>query len=160
MDLFALHNYILFQTYLFVLSLSYTVSLKPLLSYIDDTIVSLSCELTGYLTTSSDIQWIRDNIILTNTSNKYVITNTLGRGKAINSSGMMTKSIVSELTISNLNQSDNGSYICNVPGTDLQQIIIVTISKSIILFKITIISSVSLSFLIIFYINNMYVFKF
>ena len=144
-----LHLYIqVLDIYFLFLFVSYTVNLIPLLSYINDTVISLSCELTGYLTTSSDIQWIRDNTIITN-GTKYIITMILGSGNAINSSGMMTQSIVSELTISNLNQSDNGSYICNVPGTDLQQIIIVTISKSIILFKITIICSVSLSSLII-----------
>ena len=130
---------IIFQTYLYVLSLSYTVSLMPLLSYINDTVVCLRCELTGYLTTLSDIQWIRNNTILTNTGSKYVITKILGDSNAINSSGMIAQSIVSELTISNLNQSDSGSYICTVPDTEIQQIIIVTLSKSIILFNITII---------------------
>ena len=49
---------------------------------------------------------------------------------------MMTQSIISELTILNLNQSDSGAYICTVPDTELQQILIVTISKSITLFDI------------------------
>ena len=84
---------------------------------------------------SSDIQWIRDNTILTNTGSKYMITNKLGSGNAINSSGMMTQSIISQLTISNLNQSDSGSYICTVPGTGIQQTITVTISKSIYYIK-------------------------
>ena len=118
------------------LSFSYTVSLIPLLSYINGTVVSLSCELTGYLPPSPDIQWTRDNIILTNTDSKYIITNKLGSGDAINSSGMMTQSIISELTILNLNQSDSGAYIYTVPDTELQQILIVTISKSITLFDI------------------------
>ena len=111
----------------------------PLLSYINGTVVSLSCELTGYLTTLSDIQWIRNNAILTNTGSKYIITKILGNINAINSSGMMTQSIVSELTISNLNELDSGSYICTVPDTELQQVIIVTLSKSITLFNIIII---------------------
>ena len=72
---------------------------------------------------------MRDNTILTNTGNKYMITNKLGSGNAINSSGMMTQSIVSELTISNLNQSDNGPYVCTVSDTEIQQTINVTISK-------------------------------
>ena len=74
---------------------------------------------------------MRDNTILTNTGSKYMITNKLGSGNAINSSGMMTQSIVSELTISNLNQSDNGSYVCTVFDAEIQQTITVTISKSI-----------------------------
>ena len=77
------HNIFLF------LFLSYTVNLIPLLSYINCTVISLSCELTAYLTTSSDIQWIRDNTIITN-GTKYSITKILGSSKAINSSGMMT----------------------------------------------------------------------
>ena len=85
---------------------------------------------------SSNIQWIKDNTILTNTGSKYMITNKLGSGNAINSSSMMTQSIVSELTISNLNQSDNGSYICAVPGAGTQQTITVTISKSIYYIKV------------------------
>ena len=72
-------------------------------------VISLSCELTGYLTTSSDIQWIRDNTIITN-GTKYVITMILGSSKAINSSGMMTQSIVSELTIS-INQTMDHTYV-------------------------------------------------
>ena len=72
---------------------------------------------------------MRDNTILTNTGSKYMVTNKLGSGNAINSSGIMTQSIVSELTISNLAQSDNGSYVCTVPGIGIQQTITVTISK-------------------------------
>ena len=96
----------------------------------------MSCELTGYLTMSSDIQWIKDNTILNNTGSKYMITNKLGSGNAINSSGMMTQSIVSQLNISNLHQSDSGSYICAVPGAGIQQTITVTISKSIYYMKV------------------------
>ena len=58
-----------------------------------------------------------------------MIINKLGSGNAINSSCMMTQSIVSEVTISNLNQSDNGPYVCTVPGIGIQQTITVTISK-------------------------------
>ena len=113
-------------------SFSCIVGLTPLSSSISSTIneaVSLRCELTGYLTMSSDIQWIRDKTILTNIGSKYMITNKLGSGNAINSSGMMTQSIISQLTISNLNQSDSGSYICTVPGIGIQQTITVTISR-------------------------------
>ena len=74
---------------------------------------------------------MRDNTILTNTGSKYMITNKLGSGNAIDSSGMMTQSIISELIISNLNQSDNGSYVCTVSDAEIQQTITVTISKSI-----------------------------
>ena len=75
--------------------------------------VTLSCEVYGYLPSNITIIW---NFItrVINNGEWYNITTNAGSLMAIDLNGNTTNSIVSKLTIYNVNNNDNGTYTCNV----------------------------------------------
>ena len=89
-----------------------------------DQSISISCELSGYL---SEIQWRHNDTILTN-SQYYAIYTSTGTKEAIGVDGIMRKSVVSQLTINNVNDATIGTYTCTVPDTELMENITVLIS--------------------------------
>ena len=81
--------------------------------------VTLSCEVYGYLPPNITIIWNYDTGRINNGERYNIATNT-GSLMAIDFNGNTTNSIVSNLTIYNVNSSDNGTYTCMMLGTLLQ----------------------------------------
>ena len=82
--------------------------------------VTLSCEVYGYLPPNITIIWKHYITGVINNGERYKITTNTGSLKAIDFNGNTTDSIVSNLTIYNLNSSDIGTYTCMISGTLLQ----------------------------------------
>ncbi|XP_003387055.2 PREDICTED: uncharacterized protein LOC100639991 [Amphimedon queenslandica] len=86
--------------------------------------VTISCQMTGYLR-PGPIQWKRNGVDIMSDGNNYVITTATGDpNAAIDTNGATTSGIISILN--NLN-GDTGTYTCEIPGTDQQQSITVSI---------------------------------
>ena len=98
-----------------------------MLAYKNQTI-TISCELSGYLT---EIQW-KHNTLLT-TGSQYTISTHVGSKDAIGINGIMSKSIVSQLRINNINDFTIGTYTCTVPDTELMENITISISMLLII---------------------------
>ena len=81
--------------------------------------VTLSCEVYGYLPPNITIIWNYINGVINNGEHHKITTNT-GSLIAIDFHGNTTNSIVSNLTIYNVNSSDNGTYTCMMLETLLQ----------------------------------------
>ena len=75
--------------------------------------VTLSCEVYGYLPPNVTIIWNYITGVINNREH-YKITSNTGSLMAIDFNGNTTNSIVSNLTIYNVNNNDNGTYSCNV----------------------------------------------
>ena len=85
--------------------------------------VTLSCEVYGYLPPNVTIIWNYITEVINN-GEHYMITTNTGSLMAIDFNSNTTNSIVSNLTIYNVKNSDNGTYTCMIPGTSLQAMII------------------------------------
>ena len=85
--------------------------------------VTLSCEVYGYLPHNITIIWNYITGVINNGEHYNITTNT-GSLIAIDFNGSITNSIVSNLTIYNVNSSDNGIYSCTILRTLLQATII------------------------------------
>ena len=81
--------------------------------------VTLSCEVYGYLPPNVTIIWNYITGVINN-GEHYKITANTGLLMAIDFNGNITNSIVSNLTIYNVNSIDNGTYTCMILGTLLQ----------------------------------------
>ena len=81
--------------------------------------ITLSCEVYGYLPPNVTIIWNYINGVINNGEHYKITTNT-GSLMAIDFNGNITNSIVSNLTIYNINGSDVGTYTCMISGTSLQ----------------------------------------
>ena len=81
--------------------------------------VTLSCEVYGYLQPNVIIIWNYDTGVINDGENFQIATN-IGSLIAIDFNGNTTNSIVSNLTIYNVNNSDNGTYSCMILGTSKQ----------------------------------------
>ena len=81
--------------------------------------VTLSCEVYGYLPPNITIIWNYITGVINNGERHKITTNT-GSLIAIDFNGNTTNSIVSNLTIYNVNSSHNGTYCCIISGTLLQ----------------------------------------
>ena len=104
----------------------------PTVISVINTTVSMACELSGYLI-SSTIQWIRNDINITS-NGKYVISESIGTKSAVNASGVISQSIISNLTIISATEQDSGVYTCTVPNTELMENITVSIGILLIIF--------------------------
>ena len=73
----------------------------------------LKCELYGYLSVANAIiKWTKNGQDIT-AGGRYVLINSGGSFDSINSNGLpRTDSIVTELEIKSLQESDNGVYVC------------------------------------------------
>ena len=94
----------------------------------------MTCELSGYLI-SSAIQWIRNDINITS-NGKYVISESIGTKSAVNASGVISQSIISNLTIVSATEQDSGVYTCTVPNTELMENITVSIGILLIIYNV------------------------
>ena len=81
--------------------------------------VTLSCEVYGYLPPNVTIIWNYITGVINN-KERYQITTNTGSLMAIDFNGNTTNSIVSNVTIYNVNTSDIGTYTCMISGTLLQ----------------------------------------
>ena len=80
--------------------------------------VILSCEVYGYLPPNITIIWNYDTGVIN--GERYNIATNTGSLIAIDFNGNTTNNIVSNLTIYNVNSSDNGTYTCMMLRTLLQ----------------------------------------
>ena len=71
----------------------------------------LSCEMYGYLT--EGIVWMKDGQLV-QSGEKYTIITRPGNRLGQDGGEMTTNSVISELTVLQLGQQDNGTYICTV----------------------------------------------
>ena len=81
--------------------------------------VTLSCEVYGYLPPNVTIIWNYITGVINNGEHYKITTNT-GSLMAIDFNGNTTNSIVSNVTIYNVNTSDIGTYTCMISGILLQ----------------------------------------
>ena len=121
-------EYIILCLYRFVANLTATM---PTVISVINTTVSMACELSGYLM-SSTIQWIRNDINITS-NGKYVISESIGTKSSVNASGVISQSIISNLTIVSITEQDSGVYTCTVPNTELMENITVSIGILLII---------------------------
>ena len=78
----------------------------------------MTCLMSGYIRPDTDIQWRRGEEMIT-ANDKYSITYTAGiSNTAVN--GVMVSSRFTTLTISDVTDSDEGTYNCFVQGTDAE----------------------------------------
>ena len=121
-------EYIILCLYHFVANLTATM---PTVISVINTTVSMTCELSGYLI-SSTIQWIRNDINI-KSNGKYVISESIATKSAVNASGVISQSIISNLTIVSATEQDSGVYTCTVPNTELMENITVSIGILLII---------------------------
>ena len=84
--------------------------------------ITLSCEVYGYLPPNVTIIWNYITGVINNGEHYKITTNT-GSLMAVDFNSNTTNSIVSNLTIYNVNISDNGIYTCMISETSLQRTI-------------------------------------
>ena len=88
--------------------------------------VNISCQMIGYLR-PDPIQWKRNNADVSNDGSNYIISTTTGDPNvAIGTNGGLTNGNISVLNILN---GDTGTYTCEIPNTDIQLSITVSIGE-------------------------------
>ena len=89
----------------------------------------MTCLMSGYIRPDTDIQWRRGEEMIT-ANDKYSITYTESiSNTAVN--GVMVSSRFTTLTISDVTDSDEGTYTCFVQGTDAEATVQLSITGSI-----------------------------
>ena len=78
----------------------------------------LSCEMFGYVT--DEIEWVRDGELLQSGAD-YAIDSRLGDRTGQNGGETTTNSVISDLTVLQLEQQDSGNYVCRAKGTTVQR---------------------------------------
>ena len=78
----------------------------------------LSCEMYGYLT--DEIEWVRDGELLQSGAG-YAISTRPGDRTGQNGGETTTNSVISDLTVFELEQQDGGTYVCRAKGTTVQR---------------------------------------
>ena len=89
----------------------------------------MNCLMSGYIRPDADLQWRRGEEMIT-ANDKYSITYIEGIfDAAVN--GVMVSSRFTILTISDVKDSDEGTYTCFVQGTDAEASVQLSITGSI-----------------------------
>ena len=86
----------------------------------------LSCEMYGYLT--DEIEWMRDGELLQPGAD-YAISSRSGDRMGQNGGETTTNSVISDLTVLQLEQQDAGTYVCRAKGTTVQRQVDLEISR-------------------------------
>ena len=97
-----------------------TVSETQVSTFNNATQVSLSCEMSLYLRPDEDLQWFRDDQLIS-TSGRHSISYTDGSGMGQIGGNAITSSRVSTLVISQPETSDSGTYTCAMRNTQHSQ---------------------------------------
>ena len=117
----VIHYYSLFYT------VALTAAVNNVSARVSDSFVTLSCETFGYLV--NGIKWMRNGVELSD--GKYSVSTLAGDISSISNNGSSTTSIISQLSISNITEQDDGVYICVIQNTTIQEIITLHIRESI-----------------------------
>ena len=80
---------------------------------------TLKCELYGYLPGNAGIEWRRDGQLIS-TDERHFISDSGGNRDSIDSTGSYINSIVTELMIASVQESDSGEYVCSLGGEMVQ----------------------------------------
>ena len=83
--------------------------------------VSVSCEMYGYL--RGEIEWLKDGQQVQLSGVRYNIAVRAGSREGQNGGESSVSSVVSQLTIQQVEQGDEGTYTCTAVGTTLQDTI-------------------------------------
>ena len=86
--------------------------------------VRVSCEMYGYL--RGEILWLKDGQQVQLSGVRYSITVRAGSREGQNGGESSVSSVVSQLTIQQVEQRDEGTYTCTALGTTLQESINIT----------------------------------
>ena len=86
----------------------------------------LHCEMYGYL--RGEIGWLKDGQQV-QSGGRYSITVSAGSREGQDGGESSVSSVVSQLTIQQVEQGDEGTYTCTAVGTTLQERIYVNISS-------------------------------
>ena len=86
----------------------------------------LCCEMYGYL--RGEIEWLKDGQQV-QSGGRYNITVSAGSREGQDGGESSVSSVVSQLTIQQVEQGDEGTYTCTAVGTALQERIYVNISS-------------------------------
>ena len=86
----------------------------------------LRCEMYGYL--RGEIEWLKDGQQVQSVG-RYSITVSAGSREGQDGGESSVSSVVSQLTIQQVEQGDEGTYTCTAVGTSLQERIYVNISS-------------------------------
>ena len=90
--------------------------------------VSVSCEMYGYL--RGEIEWLKDGQQV-QSGGRYSITVSAGSREGQDGGESSVSSVVSQLTIQQVEQRDEGTYTCTVLGTTLQESINITSTATV-----------------------------
>ena len=83
-------------------------------------VVSVSCEMYGYL--RGEIEWVKDSQQV-QSGRRYDITVRAGSREGQDGGQSSVSSVVSQLTIQQLEQNDEGIYTCTAVGTAAGQLL-------------------------------------
>ena len=87
--------------------------------------VSVSCEMYGYL--RGEIEWLKDGQQV-QSGGRYNITVSAGSREGQDGGESSVSSVVSQLTIQQVEQGDEGTYTCTAVGTTLQDTVHVNVT--------------------------------
>ena len=97
-----------------------TTSETQVSTFDNTTQVSLSCEMSLYLRPDEDLQWFRDDQLIS-TSGRHSVSYTDGSGMGQIGGDTIGSSRVSTLVISQPETSDSGTYTCAIRNTQHSQ---------------------------------------
>ena len=107
-----------------------TASETQVFTFDNATQVSLSCEMSLYMRPDEDLQWFRDDQLIS-TSGRHSISYTDGTPMVGQIGGdTVTSSRLSTLVISQPETSDSGTYTCAIRNTQHSQDIELTVESS------------------------------
>ena len=73
----------------------------------------------GYLPGNAGIEWRRDGQLIS-TDQRHFLSDSGGNRDSIDSTGSSTDSIVTELMITSVQESDSGEYACSSGGEEVE----------------------------------------
>ena len=87
----------------------------------------LRCEIYGYLRGEIEIEWLKDGQQV-QSGGRYNITVSGGSREGQDGGESSVSSVVSQLTIQQVEQGDEGTYACTAVGTTLQDTVYVNVT--------------------------------
>ena len=85
--------------------------------------VSMSCDFSGYLPGAFAITWTGPQGVALTTSDRHTISVGSGFGLSQSGGGSPGSSVLSTLTISTMEEMDQGTYYCSMMGNNNAQLV-------------------------------------